>query len=122
MHLSVRGGCTFLPELEDRAQAMHHLSKEVASPCQSSKTELGGCTSRQSSELELWRCYLLTEEVAPPSLTWRLSRGRLHLLAGAVAPPSLAGRLSLGGCTSLPGRLHLPQLLGFEWVEPFDPT
>ena len=34
MHLSVRGGCTFLPELEDRAQAVHLLTREVSLLCQ----------------------------------------------------------------------------------------
>ena len=86
---------------------MHLLAREVVLLFQSSKTELGDCITRQSSKLELRRCYRLTEEVAPPSLAWRLSPGgatswlgQLHRpvslgdLAWAVLPPCL------GGCTS----------------------
>ena len=67
-----RGG--FLPELEDRAQAVPPL-------CQ------GGCTAQSSSKIELRRLHLLAGAVAPPSLAGRLSPGgatswpgRLHLL------------------------------------------
>ena len=68
----------------------------------------GGCTSCQSSEIELRRCHRLTRAVAPPSQSSETELKRLHLCQRRLHHPARARRLSLwvvpppirGGCTS----------------------